>query len=160
MKYSGLDNLNVLKLSEEVSDQIWETVKNWDYFARQSFGIQWIRAVDSIGANIAESYGRYHFSEKVHFLYYARGSVFEAKYWLNRALSRELIDEESASQIAKTISEIAYQINAFAKSLKKSKGENSSTSIREESVGYNYESEKQIFDEDDLKNLSDLEIYS
>lgn len=88
MKYSGLNSLDVLKLSEKVSDQIWETVKNWDSFARQSFGIQWIRAVDSIGANIAESYGRYHFSEKVHFLYYARGSVFEAKYWLNRALSR------------------------------------------------------------------------
>lgn len=37
------------------------------------------RAVASIGANIAEAFGRYHYKDKLVFLYNARGSLYETQ---------------------------------------------------------------------------------
>ena len=99
MTVTSLDDLKILQLVDQTSDEVWSILKTWDSFARRSIGIQWVRSVDSIGANIAEAYGRYHYGEKIQFRYYARGSVFESKYWLNRSLSRELINEKTGSDL-------------------------------------------------------------
>jgi len=37
----------------------------WDYFAKKTVGEQFIDAVDSISANIAEGFGRYHKKDKI-----------------------------------------------------------------------------------------------
>ncbi len=124
---SGLEDLRVLRAAEEVADEIWQQVITWGHFERDTLGNQLVRAVDSIGANIAESFGRYSFGEKLQFLYYARGSLFETKYWLNRALKRGLQTDAQHVALASRISGIAQQINAFAKSLK---------TQRTKSVGY------------------------
>ncbi len=57
----GLQDLAVLGLAEEVADVIWQCVGTWQTFNHDTVGKQLIRAADSIGANIAESYGRYHY---------------------------------------------------------------------------------------------------
>lgn len=80
----GLEDLQVLKAAEMIADSIWKRVAQWDDFAKDVVGKQITRSADSIGANIAESFGRYNFGEKLQFLYYSRGSLFETKYWLNR----------------------------------------------------------------------------
>lgn len=43
------------------------------------------RAVQSIGANIAEGWGRYHYKDRIRFLYQARGSLYEVKHFLRAA---------------------------------------------------------------------------
>lgn len=58
------------------------------------------------------------YGEKVQFLYYARGSLFETKYWLNRALARELISTEQMQDYASRLTGLARQLNAFASTLK------------------------------------------
>ena len=78
------EDLQVLKAAETIADSIWKKVVEWDHFAKDVLGKQITRSADSIGANIAESVGRYNFGEKLQFLYYSRGSLFETKYWLNR----------------------------------------------------------------------------
>ena len=46
-------------------------------------GDQFIAATDSIGANVAEGYGRFHYLDKIKFFYNARGSFIEAsEHWL------------------------------------------------------------------------------
>jgi four helix bundle protein len=40
-------------------------------------GSQFITAINSIGANIAEGYGRFHYLDKNKFMYNARGSLME-----------------------------------------------------------------------------------
>lgn len=112
------DDLRVLRAAEGIADEVWRHVTKWDNFARDTVGGQLVRATDSIGANIAESFGRYHFGEKVQFLYYARGSLFEAKYWVNRSLSRQLIAKETAEQYAEKLSDLALQLNSFTKMIK------------------------------------------
>src|SRR5690349_14889612 len=88
---TALEELRVLQLAESVADAVWKQILLWDTFARDVVGSQLARAADSIGANIAEAFGRFNYGEKVQFLYYARGSLFETKYWLNRAKTRDLI---------------------------------------------------------------------
>ena len=89
------DDIKMLQDAGEIADSAWDLAKRWDYFDRDTVGKQLVRATDSIGANISESFGRFHYGEKINFLYYARGSVFESKYWLNRALKRRLITTEA-----------------------------------------------------------------
>ena len=112
------EDLRVLQTAEAVADDIWRRVMRWDWFARDVVGKQLAKAADSIGANIAESYGRFHYGEKLQFLYYAHGSLFETKYWLNRALARELIPTEQVQDYVSSVTRLARQLNAFASTLK------------------------------------------
>lgn len=114
----GLEDLRVLQAAEALADRVWERAHQWAELARDTVGKQIIRACDSIGANIAEAFGRFHYGEKLQFLYYARGSLFETKYWVNRAYARQLLtaDEQSAESEALTL--LAKQLNTYARSLK------------------------------------------
>ena len=133
-----LEDLRILKSAEDIADAVWKQVVGWDEFARDVVGKQLARATDSIGANIAESYGRFNYGEKLQFLYYSRGSLFETKYWLNRALVRELMQEVEVKGYAARLSDVARQLNTFANSLKSQRKDTKtqSKSIREPSAEY------------------------
>ena len=124
-------------------------------FSKDVVGKQMARATDSIGANIAESFGRFNFGEKLQFLYYARGSLFETKYWLNRAKARELMPLTSVQEYITQLSNIARQLNAFAESLKTQRS--GRRTIRELAAEYNVELRddfpEMLFDESDLEWL-------
>jgi len=52
-----------------------------------------MKSADSIGANIAEGYGRFYYLDKVRFYYNARGSLVENRHWLNVLLKRAILDD-------------------------------------------------------------------
>ncbi len=137
---TGFDDLRVLQMAETVADDLWKLVSPWDKFAKDVVGKQLTRAADSIGANIAESYGRFHYGDKINFLYYARGSLFETKYWLNRCLARNLISENQLGTYANKLTRIGRQINAFTKNLKAQR-KNSAYKLKEPSIEYIVETE-------------------
>ena len=112
------EELRVLQAAEAVADGIWRQVVQWDPFAREVVGGQMARAGDSIGANIAEAFGRFHYGEKLQFLYYARGSLFETKYWLNRARTRGLMPSAQVQDYGSQLTDLVHQLNAFAATLK------------------------------------------
>ena len=112
------EELRVLQAAESIADSMWHQVMHWDAFTRETVGKQMARAADSIGANIAEAYGRFHYGEKLQFLYYARRSLFETKYWLNRASARDLMPSDQVQEYASQLSELARQLDAFAAPLK------------------------------------------
>jgi four helix bundle protein len=60
-----LEDLEVYNLSEQFGDEIWFIVAGWEYFVKDTVGNQLVRAADSIGANIAEGFGRYHYLEDI-----------------------------------------------------------------------------------------------
>jgi four helix bundle protein len=84
-------DLELVQMAEAICDRVWEAVKKWDRFNLEDMGSQVIRSADSIGANTAESHGRYHYGEKIQFLLYARGSLTETQYWPRRCLQRNLM---------------------------------------------------------------------
>jgi len=77
----------VYQRAEAVADQVWELVNGWEWFPKKTVGTQLARAADSIGANIAESAGRFHPGDVRNFLYFARSSLQETRFWLRRAHS-------------------------------------------------------------------------
>ena len=151
-----LEDLRILKIAEGIADAVWKQVVVWDEFARDVVGKQMARAIDSIGANIAESYGRFNYGEKLQFLYYSRGSLFESKYWLNRALTRELMQAEEVKAYAAGLSDVARQLNTFANSLKSQRKDNrtQTKSIREPSAEYVIET----FFDDSIPLFRDTEL--
>jgi four helix bundle protein len=131
------EDLRVLQAAEGVADEIWSIAISWGSFAKDSVGTQMVRAGDSIGANIAEGYGRYHHGEKLQFFYYARGSLFETKYWLNRGQSRGLLNPKQFQQLSNSLSNLAQQLNSLANATKEQKRSGkSSKSIAEEGANY------------------------
>ena len=78
----SLEELEVYQLAEQIADLIWDVCTSWNWFARDTVGKQLVRSADSIGANIAEGYGRFSFKENIQICYYARGSMYETKHWL------------------------------------------------------------------------------
>ncbi|WP_293338952.1 four helix bundle protein [Microcoleus sp. CAWBG58] len=54
------EELEVYKLAESLANQIWEIVKKWDYFTKDTMGKQIVRSADSVCGNIAEGRGRYN----------------------------------------------------------------------------------------------------
>ncbi len=112
------EDLRVLKSAEEIADSVWKRVVEWEQFAKDVVGKQIARSADSVGANIAESFGRFNFGEKLQFLYYSRGSIFETKYWLNRTRTRGLMKPDEVEEYVQRLTDLARQLNTFAGSLK------------------------------------------
>jgi four helix bundle protein len=101
----------------EVSDEIWQLVKDWKYFEKDTIGKQLVRTCDSISANISEGYGRYHFKENKNFNYYARGSLFETKTWLNKSFNRRLIDEDQFNSLIQKLDLLGVKLNNYIKTI-------------------------------------------
>ncbi|MBA3704446.1 MAG: four helix bundle protein [Bacteroidetes bacterium] len=110
-----LENLDVYNLSNEIADEIWNIVINWNFLAQDTVGKQIIRSSDSIAANIAEGYGRYFFKENRQFCFYSRGSILETKTWLKKAKSRNLITEEQYTSLFSKLEIIHLKLNAYMK---------------------------------------------
>jgi len=116
-----LEDMSVYQLEVEHADRIWEIVSRWNFFEKDTVGKQLTRAFDSIGANIAEGFGRFHYGDKIKFYYYARGSAFESQYWIKRAYTRKLISEKDASSFLQSLQQINKELNTLIKVLKKKK---------------------------------------
>jgi four helix bundle protein len=94
-------------------------VSKWNYFERDTIGKQLVRAADSIAANISEGFGRYHFKENRYFNFVARGSLFETKTWLEKAVKRNLISLEEFSKLKIEMNELGKMLNGYIKKIGK-----------------------------------------
>ncbi len=112
-----LEELEVYQLSESLADVVWDVCIQWEWFAKDTTGKQLVRAADSIGANIAEGYGRFTFKENIHFCHYARGSFMETRHFLRRAKKRNLLTGEQESALKKITQVLGPKLNAYIKSI-------------------------------------------
>jgi four helix bundle protein len=115
--YMTIDNLEIYILSIRIGENVWGIVIKWDYFARDTVGKQLVRAADSVAANISEGYGRFHFKEEKQFLFYARGSLFEPRTFVNQAHSRKLISDQSYIELNEKIILLLKKLNSFINSI-------------------------------------------
>jgi four helix bundle protein len=89
-------------------------------FAKDTIGKQMARSADSISANIAEGYGRYHYKENRNFCYFSRGSIIETKGWLKKSKTRKLLSEEQFNILYEKLQTIHLKLNAYLKFIGKS----------------------------------------
>ncbi len=52
-KFLKLNDIEAYKTAFKLSNYIWDIVIRWEYFAKDTVGKQFVKAVDSISANIA-----------------------------------------------------------------------------------------------------------
>ena len=97
----------------EIGDEVWKIVDSWNHFEKETLGKQFVRAADSISLNIAEGYGRHHFKEARNFCFIARGSLYETKACIHKALSRKLITLNEADTFFDKIILLQKMLNAF-----------------------------------------------
>ena len=114
-----LEEFNVYQMAMETGEEVWKIVIKWDYFAKDTIGKQFVRAIDSVAANLSEGVGRYHYKEAKNFSYYSRGSLFESKTWLTKAHNRNLIKTEDYNRISADLESIGVKINNYIKSIGK-----------------------------------------
>ncbi len=111
-----IHELDVYKLSEDLSNLIWYGFDKWSVKSQNTIGYQIIRSSDSIAANLAEGYGRYTPADRKKFYLYARGSFEETKTWLRKLIRRKVIGEDEISEYQRIIEELGPKLNAFIKS--------------------------------------------
>ena len=115
----GFESLRVYRLSEELSDIVWEVVTAWKIRARDTVGKQMIRSADSVGANIAEGTGRGTYKDNRRFIDNARGSLYETRHWLRRAFKRRLLTEKQVNLIRPLFDELAPKLNAYRNAIRR-----------------------------------------
>ena len=115
---TAFERLEVYQLSERLADAIWDMASGWADFARDTVGKQLVRAADSIGANIAEGYGRGSGADNRRFVRTARGSLNETQHWLRRAFRRKLMTQAQVNLLKPLVRELGPRLNADLKSIR------------------------------------------
>jgi four helix bundle protein len=117
MAKTNFEKLRVYKLAEKLADKIWEIVVKWDYFAKNTVGMQMVTAADGVGSNISEGTGRGSLQDNRRFIKIARGSLYETKYWLRRAYRRKLLTQDEIDGVKPIIDELLPTLNAYYRSV-------------------------------------------
>lgn len=121
-KFIPLKELEVYKLARELSKIGWEIYEDLDWRDKKTMGDQFLEATDSIGANIAEGYFRYHFLERIKFYYNARSSLAESNdHWLDLLWERKKIKEEKYKRYKETAQKLSLKLNNFIASTSKAR---------------------------------------
>jgi four helix bundle protein len=114
-RFLQLNDLTSYKSAFLFNNEIWAIVIKWDYFARDTIGKQFVNAADSISANIAEGFGRYHKKDKIKFYYYSLGSVKECTDWSNKAKIRNLLTEDTYLLLTNILDRLPREIHQLIK---------------------------------------------
>lgn len=117
-----IDDLRVYQLAMHLAEKVWEIVLKWDSFAKYSIGKQYTEAADSIGSNISEGFGRFHFKDSKNFLYYSRGSLYETRTWTIKAHNRKLLADEEYKDLIENIQDLSVRLNNYINTIGKKPG--------------------------------------
>lgn len=112
-KYLQLNDIRAYKMVFHLSNYVWDLVVNWDFFPRDTVGKQWVRAIDSCSANIAEGFGRYTKKDKIKFYRYTYGSVKECCDWALKAKVRKLATDKQYECIMAELEKLPKEVNSL-----------------------------------------------
>jgi len=123
MSNKSFKDLNIWRKSRVLRKSIFEIVKKLPTEEKYRLSDQLIRCSRSVGANIAEGYGRYHFQENIQFCRMSRGSVSEIQDHLVTALDCEYISNEEYDKMTNEYNELGKMLNGYITYLRRQKQE-------------------------------------
>ena len=114
-------DLHVWQRAVEFAKTVIDTIEN-NSSERKHFRLleQVESSATSIALNIAEGKGRHSKKEFVHFLYIARGSLFETVTMLNIFHRKQWIDKSDLETLESEGLQLVKMLNALISSIKKS----------------------------------------
>ena len=75
------------------------------------------RSAESVSANIAEAFGRFHTKDKINFYYFAKGSAYETKSHLIYGQQTKYFNSTDIQNICTKIDDCIHHINKIIKTL-------------------------------------------
>lgn len=115
----NLNDLEIYNLAREISRDAWTTYEDLKWQDKKITGDQFISAIDSVGANIAEGFGRYHYLDKNKFNYNSRGSLLESIYWLEVLRERGKIKNIAYDRLKEKIEILHKKLNNYISSTRR-----------------------------------------
>lgn len=76
-----LNDIECYRIAFHLSNYVWDIVIQWEWFIKKTVGAQFVEAVDSVSANIAQGFGRHYKKDKIKFYRYSKGSLKESFDW-------------------------------------------------------------------------------
>lgn len=120
--YIELEDLEVYKIARKLSSIAWKIYETLDWSKRKIMGDQFVESTDSVGANIAEGYGRYHYLDKIKFYYNSRASFLECKkHWLSLLQERKCTSEKLINEYEIESKDFLLKLNNFISATYKAK---------------------------------------
>lgn len=114
----SVEELDVFKLSHEMTLQIYRLTKDFPTEKRFSLVPQMRRAAYSVPMNLVEGANRLNTGEYRQFVGIAKGSAGEIKYQLILARDLGYIEEKTYSEFRSSYERISQMLTGLAKSLK------------------------------------------
>lgn len=114
-------DLEIYQLAEELIIDIYEVTKKFPKGEIYGITSQLRRAIVSVAVNIAEGYGRYHFKDRILFLYNSRGSLLEVKSLVLIANKLRLLRDKDKEELVVKIDRLGVKLNNFINYLKTKK---------------------------------------
>jgi len=114
----GFVDLDAWKKSRQLRNDISALVKGFPQQETYRLSDQMIRASRSIGNNIAEGHGRYHYVDSKKFFINARGSASETIDHLIIALDEGYIDKDTFKRLKTACEDCMKLINGYINYLK------------------------------------------
>ena len=112
-KFLKLNDIEAYKIAFRLSNYVWNIVAKWKHFERSTIGEQFVGAVDSISANIAEGFGRFNKKDKIKFYRYSYGSMSESLDWNQKSKVRSLLTEDEYNYIFIELQKLPKAINSL-----------------------------------------------
>jgi len=112
-----LKDLEVYRLAEDLALVVYDKTRKFPKEEVYGLTSQIRRAAISVSANIAEAWGRYHYKDRLQFLYNARGSLIEV--WSLFRISSKLDYWETDEAFEHSVKNLRVKLNNFITSLKK-----------------------------------------
>ncbi|MFA5418734.1 MAG: four helix bundle protein [Bacteroidales bacterium] len=120
-RFIALKDLKVYQPARELSSKAWDVYCNLTFEHKKIMGDQFIRSMDSIGANIAEGHGRFPAMDQVKFYLYSRRSMLEAhSHWTSLLFERKINSEADFGYINTHSKGLQVRLNNFISSTRKS----------------------------------------
>jgi len=110
-------SLIVWQKARELTQEIYKVSANFPPYETYATKSQIIRAVTSIGANIAEGNGQLYRKKQINFFNNALGGASELRHWLVVALDNGYISKEDYNKLEQKTIEIIKMLIAFIKKI-------------------------------------------
>lgn len=113
----GFRELEIYQSSLPIAEKIYKLAEKFPKDETYGLADQLRRASASIGANITEGFGRFHYKDKLLFFYDSRGFAYETMHFIELSSRIGYINDEDRSNLIEALNKLSVRINNFINSI-------------------------------------------
>ncbi len=116
---AGTQQPNLYQVSEGIANTLWRMTETWSEYAKVTMATPLMRALDSIGLQLAHTRGRTTVKQHLQHVSNARKTLVSADYYLRRAIQRGLIEPSLGEQMHVQLLNLAQRIDQHSQAIVK-----------------------------------------